>query len=95
MTSSNKILVLKEPSGPREEWEKDASGVLQVRRTEWWGKHLPSQGENCEGQYSLGCVRYSIGKKNNSVCLASHLVLHKTKHNRVRAFTAEAVDFQP
>ena len=64
MTSSNKILVLKEPSGPRAgSGRKDATGVLQVRRTGWWGKHLPSQGENCEGQCSLGCVRYSIGKK--------------------------------
>ena len=69
MKSSDKILVLKEPSGPREgSGRKDATGVLQVRRTEWWGKHLPSQGENCEGQCSLGCVRYSIGKKQH--CLS-------------------------
>ena len=52
--SSNTILVLKEPSGPREgSGRKDATGELQVRRAEWWGKRLPSQGETVKDNARL------------------------------------------
>lgn len=38
---------------------------------------------------------YHWGKKNNIIHFASHLVLHKTKHHRSIALTAETVNAQP
>lgn len=83
MKSDSTIPVWEEPSGSREgSGGRGAPGVLQVLKTEWWGKRLPPRGENFERQGSLGCVMYSIGEKNNIIRLTSHLVLHKTKESQ-------------
>lgn len=83
-------------SGPQGvEWEGECCGSVPDTQGRVVGKAFTFTGKNSEGQNSFRCVTYSIGGGNNPIHLASHLALHKTKHNRASPPMAKTADAQP